>query len=194
MSESLTTTSLTQAPLKSLVEAILFASGSPVLIEQLAKTVERASKEEIRQTLKQLTEEYEDSARGLKILEIAGGYQMVTKRELAPYVKRFLQKVPERLSRQCLETLAITAYRQPITRLEIEQIRGVSAESPLQTLLEKGMLKIAGRKEVLGRPFLYGTTPLFLERFGLGSLEDLPQLEEITKMNNNENLSTAQTN
>lgn len=167
--------------LKPLLEALLFVSGTPVTVEQLAKILEEFPPADILEALRQLTQEYEAEGKGIKIFEVAGGYQMVTKRELAPWVKRFLQQAPLRLSRQCLETLAIVAYRQPITRLEIEQVRGVSADSSLQTLLEKGMVQILGRKEVLGRPFLYGTSTVFLERFGLESLQDLPKLEEIVK-------------
>lgn len=184
------------APLKSLVEALLFVSGSPVTVEQLVKTLEGVSAHQIREVLGQLSQEYETSERGIKILEVAQGYQMATRRELAPWIKRFLQQAPMRLSRQCLETLAIIAYRQPMTRLEIEQIRGVNADGAIQTLLEKGMVRVNGRKEALGRPFLYGTTPLFLERFGLVSLQDLPKLEEVVQKEEpaktNENISVAQ--
>lgn len=194
MSESINSS----VPLKPLVEALLFISGSPVTIEQMAKTLEGVSAHQIREAVAQLSAEYETSERGLKILEVAEGYQMVTRRELASWIKRFLQAAPMRLSRQCLETLAIIAYRQPMTRLEIEQIRGVSADGAIQTLLEKGMIKITGRKEALGRPFLYGTTLLFLERFGLVSLQDLPKLEEFVKkeepVKTDETVSVAQPN
>ncbi len=191
-------TSPIPVPLKSLVEALLFVSGSPVTVEQLVKALEGVSAHQIREALDQLSQEYEVSEKGIKILEVAQGYQMVTRRELAPWIKRFLQQTPMRLSRQCLETLAIAAYRQPMTRLEIEQIRGVSADGTIQTLLEKGMIRITGRKAVLGRPFLYGTTPLFLERFGLVSLQDLPKLEEFVQKGEpvkaDENISVAQPN
>jgi segregation and condensation protein B len=197
LSES-TTINAISAPLKSLVEALFFVSGSPVTVEQLAKTLEGVSAHQIRSAVAQLSSEYEASEKGIKILEVAQGYQMVTRRELAPWIKRFLQAAPMRLSRQCLETLTIVAYRQPMTRLEIEQIRGVNADGAIQTLLEKGMVRITGRKEALGRPFLYGTTPLFLERFGLVSLQDLPKLEEFVQKEElaktNENISVAQTN
>lgn len=176
--------------LKRLVEAFLFASGAPVSVEQIAKVLEINSAGAIRTTLDELSREYEADQRGLKILEVAGGYQMVTQRELAPWVRRFLQQMPQRFSRQCMETLAIIAYRQPITRAEIEQVRGVNADGALQTLMEKGIVRILGRKEVIGRPFLYGTTPLFLERFGLVSLKDLPHLEEVV----NESESVTKTN
>lgn len=185
-------------PLKPLVEALLFVSGSPVTVEQLVKTLEGVSGHQVREAVAQLSVEYEASERGIKILEVAQGYQMVTRRELAPWIKRFLQQAPMRLSRQCLETLAIIAYRQPVTRLEIEQVRGVSADGAIQTLLEKGMIRITGRKEALGRPFLYGTTPVFLERFGLVSLQDLPKLEEFVKkeepVKTDETVSVTQTN
>ncbi len=182
--------SLDPTKLKSLLEALLFISGAPVSIEQMAGVLEPITPSSIRDALEQLTQEYEIAQRGLKIVEVAGGYQMVTQREWAAWLKRFLQQVPQRLSRQCLETLAIIAYRQPITRLEIEQIRGVNSESAIQTLLEKGMVRIMGRKEVIGRPFVYEVTGLFLERFGLASLNDLPRLEEVV----NESGAVTQTN
>ena len=119
MSESITIDAIPRLPLKSLVEALLFVSGSPVTVEQLVKTLEGVPAHQVREAVAQLSAEYDSSEKGLKILEVAQGYQMTTRRDLAPWIKRFLQQAPMRLSRQCLEPLAIIAYRQPIDRKSV---------------------------------------------------------------------------
>ncbi len=166
---------------KRILEALLFVSEKPLLIEQ-AREVLGPSFEgsQIRQLLNDLTQEYAQANRGLRILEVAEGFQLITDPALAPFVQKLNRKVKTvRLTRPSLETLAIIAYRQPVTRAEIEQVRGVDVSGVLETLLKLGFIRISGRKEAVGRPILYSTTREFLEHFGLKGLEDLPSLEEL---------------
>ncbi|MGH8011924.1 MAG: SMC-Scp complex subunit ScpB [Candidatus Binataceae bacterium] len=164
--------------LRAIVESMLFAAGEPVSLTQLANALDSVPREEIRKTLAEMMRAYADGARGIMLEEIAGGYQLRTPREYASYVRRLLAAKPPRLSRPLLETLAIIAYRQPITRAEIEQLRGVDTGGVLETLGERDLIKIAGRKEAPGRPIMYATTAAFLEVFGLKDLDSLPDLEE----------------
>jgi len=167
---------------QSIIEALLFVSESPISPEQMALVLEDLEPSEIRALIETLKKEYESSQRSLVIQEVAGGYQMTTNPLYAPWLRKFLKKTQgERLSGPSLETLAIIAYKQPVTRQEIESIRGVNVEGVLKTLLEKRLLRIAGRKEIIGRPLLYGTSREFLEYFGLNSLEELPPLEEFVQ-------------
>ncbi len=163
---------------KAVLEALIFASSEPVTVKEMSIIIE-LNEETVRALLAELTQEYKDQRRGIQILEVAGGYQMVTKPELAVYLEK-LRKVPRQvpLSQAALETLAIIAYKQPITRAEIETIRGVRVDSSLSTLLEKGLIEETGRKEGPGRPILYGTTRKFLKYFGLNSLDELPIVED----------------
>jgi segregation and condensation protein B len=139
--------------------------------------------DEIRKLLKALQADYEKSDRGMMIREIAGGYQMLSNSQYAEYVRNFFKtRVKEKLSRPALEALAIAAYRQPVSRADIEVIRGVNSDGVVTNLLEKGLIKIVGRKDVPGRPFLYGTAKAFLEYFGLKSLKDLPKLEDVSEL------------
>ena len=164
---------------KAVLEALIFASSEPVTVKEMSIIIE-LNEETVRALLAELTQEYKDQRRGIQILEVAGGYQMVTKPELAVYLEK-LRKVPRQvpLSQAALETLAIIAYKQPITRAEIETIRGVRVDSSLSTLLEKGLIEETGRKEGPGRPILYGTTRKFLKYFGLNSLDELPIVEDL---------------
>ena len=167
--------------IKQILEALLFVSESPLLIEQVREVlgpgVEPA---EIRRLLLELGRECEQAGRGLRVVEVAEGFQMVTDPALASHVARLNRKVRTvRLTKPSLETLAIIAYRQPATRVEIEHIRGVDVGGVLETLLKLNMIRVTGRKEVVGRPILYGTTREFLEHFGLRSLDGLPSLEEL---------------
>lgn len=163
--------------LKGNIEAVLFAAGQPVTEVQLAEMLS-VEKEHIRILLAQMKSEMEDANRGLTILEVAGGYQLCTKAEFAETVARLAQVQPNRLSKAALETLSVIAFKQPITRAEIEEIRGVQVDRVLQNLIDKELIKELGRKEVIGRPILYGTTEVFLNCFGMDSLSDLPPLPD----------------
>ena len=163
--------------LKGNIEAVLFAAGQPVSEVQLAEMLS-VEKEHIRILLAQMKAEMEDTKRGLTILEVAGGYQLCTKAEFAETVARLAQVQPNRLSKAALETLSVIAFKQPITRAEIEEIRGVQVDRVLQNLIDKELIKELGRKEVIGRPILYGTTEVFLNCFGMDSLSDLPPLPD----------------
>lgn len=163
--------------LKGNIEAVLFAAGQPVSEVQLAEMLS-VEKEHIRILLAQMKAEMEDAKRGLTILEVAGGYQLCTKAEFAETVARLAEVQPNRLSKAALETLSVIAFKQPITRAEIEEIRGVQVDRVLQNLIDKELIKELGRKEVIGRPILYGTTEVFLNCFGMDTLADLPPLPD----------------
>lgn len=166
---------------ESVVEAVLFASDEPLPESRLANIVETTSKQ-VRQHISHLNQKYEANHNAFRIEQIAGGYQMLT---LSPYnhwLKKLLRvRGDNKLSPAALETLAIIAYKQPIIRADIEAIRGVSVGEVIRSLCYKGLVKIVGRAEVLGRPMLYGTTKKFLEVFGLNNLKDLPKIEELKK-------------
>jgi segregation and condensation protein B len=161
------------------VESVLFAAGEPVSLARLAEVVPGPSRAELRAALVALGEAAERERRGIHLVEVAGGWQLRTVPEHAEWVRRLFQQKPWRLTRATLETLAIVAYKQPITRAEIEAIRGVDADSVLASLLTRKLVKIVGRKDVIGRPLLYGTTRHFLEVFGLRDLGGLPVLAEV---------------
>jgi segregation and condensation protein B len=164
--------------LKAILESLLFAAGEPVALAQLANALDNVSRDTIRKALAEMAVTYASGDRGIVLEEIAGGYQLRTPKEHALYVRRLLAAKPPRLSRPLLETLSIIAYRQPVTRPEIEQLRGVDSGGVLDTLVERSLIKIAGRKEAPGRPMMYATTVEFLELFGLKDLENLPDLAE----------------
>jgi segregation and condensation protein B len=168
--------------LKSILESLLFAAGEPVSVVRLTGAIEGASRAEVQQALGAIAQEYAAQGRGIMLEEVAGGYQLRTPKEHAHYVRKLLAAKPPRLSRPLLETVAIIAYRQPITRPEIEQLRGVDSGAVLETLLERRLVRIAGRKEAAGRPMMYATTPEFLEIFGLKDLESLPDLKEFREI------------
>jgi segregation and condensation protein B len=166
---------------KSILEALLFLSGD-VLTTHTFKEIIGLPETDIRNLFNELISEYRDRNSGLQIVEIANGYQMVTNPELAEWVKKFRNThTSSKLSMPALETLAIIAYRQPIIKAEIEQIRGVNSDSAIRTLHDKRLIKIMGRKEAPGRPFLYGTTREFLQYFGLKDLTELPTLKDIIR-------------
>lgn len=169
--------------LKPILEALLFVSGDPITIDRLREVTGQGDRQRLQAVLTGLREDYAESNRGLQIVEVAGGYQLSTRAEMAPWVKE-LERVRQasRLSRPGLETLAIIAYKQPVTRAEIEMIRGVDAAGVLKTLMERKLVKIVGRKEVAGRPMVYGTTREFLQYFGLSDLTALPTLKEFTEV------------
>ncbi|HKN01951.1 MAG TPA: SMC-Scp complex subunit ScpB [Candidatus Binataceae bacterium] len=168
--------------LKSILESLLFAAGESVSIGRLQAALEEVPRAEIQKALTAMATEYAAQNRGLTLEEVAGGYQLRTSKEHAQYVRKLLASKPPRLSRPLLETVAIIAYRQPITRPEIEQLRGVDTGGVLETLLERRLVKIAGRKEAPGRPMMYATTPEFLETFGLKDLDSLPDLKEFQEI------------
>jgi segregation and condensation protein B len=168
--------------LKSILFGLLFAAGEPVTVARLAAVLDDAPRGAIQRALNEMAAALATGHRGVIIEEVAGGYQMRTPREHASYVRKLLAARPPRLSRPLLETLAIIAYRQPITRPEIEQLRGVDSGAVLETLLERRLVKIEGRKEAPGRPMLYATTAEFLEVFGLKDLGSLPDLKEFREI------------
>ena len=167
-------------PLAKLLEAALFASARPITNEELATLDADASPAAVAAALDELREQYDVNGHGVQLSEAGGGYQILTRPEYTEAIERAQLAVrPSRLSGASLETLAIIAYRQPIGRLEIEEIRGVTVGSVLKSLNERGLIDIVGRAEGLGRPLLYGTTPLFLEHFALRHLGELPRADEL---------------
>jgi len=170
---------LEEERLKAILESLLFAASEPVALAQLVTVLETVARDDVKTALGEMAVAYAASARGIVLEEVAGGYQLRTPKEHASYVRKLLAAKPPRLSRPLLETVAIVAYRQPITRPEIEQLRGVDCGGVLDTLVERRLIKIAGRKEAPGRPIMYTTTTDFLELFGLKDLEGLPDLEEL---------------
>ena len=168
-------------PLAQLLEAALFSASRPLAAEELSTLEPDASLADVRVALDQLREHYDFDQHGVELVEMAGGWQIVTRAVHAAAIERaqFSVRAP-RLSAATLETLAVIAYRQPVGRAEIEEIRGVSAGGVLRTLQERGLIEVVGRAEGLGRPLLYGTTPFFLELLGLRDLSDLPRADELT--------------
>ncbi|MDI6809529.1 MAG: SMC-Scp complex subunit ScpB [Candidatus Eisenbacteria bacterium] len=165
---------------KAVLEAMFFASNRPVSKGTLRAVLSEFSETEIEGALAALREEYDSSGRGVRLIEIAGGYQVVSKEEFAAWVERLMKGTRKaRLSKPALETVAVVAYRQPVTRAGIEQIRGVDVASVLATLLERGLIAVKGRAHGVGRPLLYGTTQQFLTYFRLNDLSELPRLEEL---------------
>jgi len=165
--------------LESIIESVLFAAGTPVGLRRLVQLLDGPTSKEVVAAIARLQQQYEGIGRGLRLVEVAGGYQFRTAPENADWVRTLLREKPARIGRATLETLAIIAYKQPVTRAEIEAIRGVDVEGALTSLLTKRLIKIAGRKETVGRPLLYVTTPEFLEVFGLKDLNDLPTIKEL---------------
>lgn len=159
------------------LEALLFASGDPLTLERAAVAL-FCTTGEVADLLEQLQEEYRKDNRGIELRKVAGGWQLVTKKEAAGLIRRLQEKQEVKLSNAAMETLAIVAFRQPVTKSEMEAIRGVKVDGVLGNLVELGLIAEVGRKEALGRPILYGTTEIFLRTFGLDSLEDLPQIPE----------------
>lgn len=185
--------------LKHILEAILFAAQKPLSLkdirdifattaanseDEVIRAFKKVKEEDLEQTLLTLAEEHEQAARTYRLRCVAGAWLFVSQPEFAPWIKTLVgEKVrPPRLSAPALETLTIIAYRQPITRSEVEQIRGVSVDGTMQTLLERNLVEQSGRAEVVGRPALYSTTPIFLEYFGLAKLEDLPDATELRRI------------
>ena len=169
------------AELKAIVEALIFASPEPLTLKAMCRLLEAETKEDVQAALAELKEDYKRPG-GLQLAEVAGGYQIVTRSDLHEWVRQlFHERTTQRLTVQALETLAVIAYRQPITALEITEVRGVNTSGVLNTLLERHLIKIVGRKQVVGRPFMYATTKEFLIRFGLNELGDLPKVEDMAE-------------
>ncbi len=166
--------------IKPILESILFISGMPIRFETLGEILPEFSEEAIRKGIQRIQADCEGDSRGVELVEVAGGYQFRTKPRWAEWVTRLKKVKAIKLSRSALETLAIVAYRQPVIRPEIEQIRGADSGWVLRTLMEKGLVKMMGRKDLPGRPMIYGTTKAFLELFGLNTVSDLPNLKEVT--------------
>jgi segregation and condensation protein B len=165
--------------LRSAVEAALFATPEPLTADRIAKAITGVDKRRVVAEIDALREEYRAQNRAFDVEEIAGGYHLRTRVDHAPVVERLVkERRDERLTTAAIETLAIIAYKQPISRAEIEAIRGVQSSTLIRTLMDRGLVRITGRAEVLGRPLLYGTTTAFLERFGLKSARDLPRRED----------------
>jgi segregation and condensation protein B len=168
--------------LKGIIEALVFASPEPVTMKTLLKLLDTEPKEDVVAAIDALRQDY-DRPGGLQMVEVAGGYQIVTRPELHEWVRRlFHERTTQKLSVASLETLAVVAYKQPVTAPEIAEIRGVNTAGVLGTLMERKLIKIVGRKQVVGRPFLYGTTREFLTRFGLNDLTDLPRVEDMSEL------------
>jgi segregation and condensation protein B len=165
--------------IKPILEGLLFVSDSPIRLETLIEILPESNKEAVLEGIQRIQEEYRETSKGIELVEISGGYQFRTKPMWAEWVNRLKKTKAVKLSQAALETLAIVAYRQPIIRPAVEEIRGVDSGSVLHTLLEKGLIKMMGRKDLPGRPIVYGTTKTFLEIFGLNALSDLPTLKEI---------------
>jgi len=169
--------------LKAIVESMLFVSPEPLSVARLVAVLGDVTKAEVERVLRSLGNDLEQEGRGIRLVEVAGGYRLVTKQEYAPWIKRLDKaKAAAKLSRSALESLAIIAYKQPLVRSEIEEIRGVETSGVLRTLLERKLVRIVGRKEVPGRPIMYGTTKFFLEHFGLNDLSQLPPLREFKEL------------
>lgn len=167
-------------PLAQLIEAALFSAARPLTVEELQTLEQDASLADVRQALDQLRERYDFNQHSIEVVELAGGFQIVTRPQFAAALERaqFAIRTPK-ITGAAMETLAVIAYRQPVGRAEIEEIRGVNAAGVLRTLQERGLIEVVGRGEELGRPLLYGTTSLFLETLGLRDLTDLPRAEEL---------------
>ncbi|TKB59245.1 MAG: SMC-Scp complex subunit ScpB [Nitrospira sp.] len=173
--------------LKAILEAILFVSPEPVPVARLMSIVGTVSKAEVVQALEILSHDLDQPGRGIQLVQVAGGYRLVTKQEYGLWLKRMEKaKTTQKLSRSALESLAIIAYKQPLVRAEIEEIRGVETSGVLRTLCERKLVRIVGRKDVPGRPIMYGTTKFFLEHFGLQDLSQLPPLREFKELGESE--------
>ena len=165
--------------LDGIVESLLFAAGAPLALRRLVDVLEGPTAKDVKAAIERLMGEYNRPERGIHLLAVAGGYQFRSAPANAEWVRSLLRERPARLGRASLETLSVIAYKQPATRAEVEAVRGVDADSAIASLLAKRLIKIAGRKEAVGRPLMYTTTPEFLEVFGLNDLSELPILKEI---------------
>ena len=169
---------LESGEIKQIIENLLFITDRPLKPSRIAEVVEHISSKRVLEIIEELAKEYVDSGRAIRILEIGGGYQMCTKPEYGRWVRRlYNEKMTTRLSNAALETLAIIAYKQPVTRAEMEVIRGVDVAAPLEKLLERGLVRVLGKRDTIGHPMVYGTTDEFLRLFGLNKISELPDLQ-----------------
>ncbi len=168
--------------LKAIIECLLYLAEEPLPVKRLRETIPGAETREIVSAVEELQQDYESESRGMELREVAGGYQLRSRPEFKDYIKRFRRVEPSRLSRAAMETLAIIAYKQPILKSEVERLRGVEVGGILRTLMEKGLIRVVGRKNLPGRPIIYGTTKKFLGVFELKDLSELPTLEEFTQI------------
>jgi len=176
--------------IKGAVEALLFASDRPLILDQIRQALDNLASDEIRRVIEDLKAEYEVSGRGMRIMEVAGGFQMITAPVFAPFLKKmYKSRGVERLSKPALETLAIMAYKQPLTKVEVGSLRNVNVDGVVASLLDKDFIRVVGRKKAPGCPKVYGTTRQFLEYFGLKSLEDLPKIENFSVLEDKNLLS-----
>ncbi len=174
---------MSQNNLHRIIESLLFASDTPVTLDKLKDILEGPGKKEIRNSISDLQKIYNDSGSAIDVAELAGGFQLVSREEYAPYLQKLYRgRIAQRLTHRALETLAIIAYKQPITKQEMESIRGVNVDGVVKTLLERNLIKIEGRQKAPGNPLLYGTSKFFLQYFGLNTIEDLPKLKEIDEL------------
>jgi segregation and condensation protein B len=173
---------LDQDQQRRIVEAVVLASPEPISAARIAELLPRCNPTKVRALVKELNESYVEAHRAFEIWEVAGGYQLRSLPEFAPYLKQIQKTRPLRLSSAALEVLSVAAYRQPVTRAEIDQIRGVDSGAVLRNLLDRQLVRIAGHREVPGRPIVYATTRRFLEVFGLSRLADLPNLRELEEI------------
>jgi segregation and condensation protein B len=172
-------TDLLSERLDGIVESLLFAAGTPLSLKRMVDVLHGPTAKELKAAVERLMTSYNHPGRGITLQAVAGGFQFRSVPANADWVRALLRERPARLGRAALETLAVVAYKQPATRAEIEAVRGVDCDSAITTLLARRLIKIAGRKEAIGRPLMYGTTPEFLEVFGLNDLGQLPALKEI---------------
>ena len=179
---------LNEQELKGIIEALLFVSREPLLLEKVTTVLAGPPKVAVYNAMKALQHDYDQEGRGLQIVELAGGFVMATRPDCAPWITRLNKvKASVKVSRSAMETLAIIAYKQPVMRADIEQIRGVETSSVLRTLLDQKLIRIVGRKDIPGRPILYGTSKTFLQKFGLRDLRDLPPLREFAALGQGDN-------
>jgi segregation and condensation protein B len=168
----------------AIIEAILFASEAPLTAERVAEILPETEKREITALLEKLVQDHETRGGGFCLMEVAGGYQFRTRQDMAPWIRKLKAARPAMLSPAALETLAVVAYRQPLVKSEIDRIRGVDVSGALKGLLDKKLVRIVGRKDVPGKPIIYGTTRKFLEVFNLRDLSELPTLRELKDLQN----------
>ena len=179
---------LSEQELKGIIEALLFVSREPLLLDKVTTVLAGPPKVAVYNAMKALQQDYDQEGRGLQIVELAGGFAMATRPDCAPWITKLNKvKASVKVSRSAMETLAIIAYKQPTMRAEIEQIRGVETSSVLRTLLDQKLIRIVGRKDIPGRPILYGTSKTFLQKFGLRDLRDLPPLRDFAALGQGEN-------
>ena len=172
---------MAEVMIKRVIEALLFVSEKPLTLDDLRQALDGTEEDVIKEAIEELKDHYTKSERSFNIAELAGGYQIVTNPEFSPWISKLFKRDETKLSGPSLETLAIIAYKQPLTRNEVERIRGVNVDGVLKTLLDKNLIKVRGRKDAPGRPIAYGTTDEFLKLFGLKGIEQLPKLRDFSE-------------